>query len=110
MESKQIPPKIVDTYLKHFHSLPRYDRSFKLFWAFATEKGISAAEATLDEVAGLLLDFDKLMPSQARHAYASLLLIPGMEQLSFNPFLRKAKSHGTPPLQGMLHFIMPQIQ
>ena len=91
MESKQIPPKIVDTYLKSLISLPRYERSFKLFWAFATEKGLSATEATLDQVAGLLLEFDKLMPSQARHAYASLLLIPGMGQLSFNPLLRQVK-------------------
>ena len=74
------------------HSLPRYERSFKLFWAFATEKGISATETTLDQVAGLLLEFDKLMPSQAKHAYASLLLIPGMGQLSFNPLLRQVKT------------------
>ena len=91
MESKQIPPKTVDTYLKSLTSIARYDRAFKLFWAFAKEKDISATEATLDQVAGLLLDFDKLMPSQARHAYASLILIPGLGQLAFNPLLRQVK-------------------
>ena len=31
------------------------------------------------------------MPAQARHAYASLLFIPGMDQLQFNPLLRQVK-------------------
>ena len=45
----------------------------------------------MDQVAGLLLEFDKLLPSQARHAYASLILIPGLGQLAFNPLLRQVK-------------------
>ena len=79
------------THLKSLKSLPRYDRAFKLFWAFAKEKGLSTTEATLHQVAALLIEFNKLMPSQARHAYASLILLPGLEQLGWNPLLRQVK-------------------
>ena len=72
-------------------SLTRYEKSFKLFWAFCTIKGLNALEATLSKVAGLILQFDKLMPSHARFAYASLLLIPGLEQLTFDPLLKGVK-------------------
>ena len=91
LESKQIPSEMVDTYLKRVNSLERYERSFKLFWSFCQIKGMDATQTTLTQVAGLLVQFDQILPNQARHAYASLLLIPGMEQLQFNPLLRQVK-------------------
>ena len=48
-------------------------------------------EASLQGVAGMLLEFNKVMPTQARFAYSSLLLIPGMDQLTFTPMLRQMK-------------------
>jgi hypothetical protein len=72
-------------------SLMRYERAFKLFWAFCQTQKISAISATLTQVAGLLVQFNQLMPAQARHAYASLLFIPSMDQLRFNPLLRQIK-------------------
>ena len=52
---------------------------------------MNATDTTLTQVAGLLVQFNEIMPAQARHAYASLLLIPGMDQLAFNPLLRQVK-------------------
>ena len=91
MEHKEIQGEVVDTYMKNLPSLERYDRAFKLFWAFCTLQNISATSATLAQVAGLLVQFNDVMPAQARHAYASLLLVPGMDQLQFNPYSGKKK-------------------
>ena len=52
---------------------------------------ISATTATLTQVAGLLVQFNDVMPDQSRNAYASLLLVPVMDQLQFNPLLRQVK-------------------
>ena len=32
-----------------------------------------------------------MMPTHGRHAYAALLLVPGLEQLQFTPLLRQQK-------------------
>ena len=77
--------------MKDQKSLSRYNTSFKFFWAFCHIKGIDTQSATMSEVAGLLLQFDKVMSSHARFAYSSLLLISGLEQLTFNPMLRQIK-------------------
>ena len=39
----------------------------------------------------MLLQFEKLMPKHGRHAYAALLLVPGLEQLPFNSLMRQQK-------------------
>ena len=52
---------------------------------------MSATNATLTEIASLLLQFEKLIPTHGRHAYSALLLIPGLESLQFNPLLRQQK-------------------
>ena len=39
-------------------------------------------------VAGLILEFEKVMPDHANFAYSNLLLIPGWEQLTFNPIFK----------------------
>ena len=91
LESKQIHPQAVDTYLKDIPSLDRYDRAFKLFWAFCNIHELHPTSASLHQVAGLIVEFNKVMPHQARHAYAALLFIPGLDQLAFNPLLRQIK-------------------
>ena len=70
---KQVSPEAANSYLKDLKSLPRYNRAFKLFWAFCTLKNVSATSATLTEVASFLLQFEKLMPTHSRHAYAAPL-------------------------------------
>ena len=91
LQAKQVSPEAAKSYLKDLKSLPRYNRAFKLFWAFCTLKNVSATDATLTEVASLLLQFEKLVPTHGRHAYAALLLVPSLEQLQFNPLLRQQK-------------------
>ena len=91
LQAKQVSSEAANSYLKDLKSIPRYNRAFKLFWAFCTSKNVSATNATLTEVASLLLQFDKLMPTHGRHAYAALLLVPGLEQLQFNYLLRQQK-------------------
>ena len=91
LQAKQVSVEAANSYLKDLKSLPRYNRAFKLFWAFCTLKNVSATTATLTEVASLLLQFEKVMPTQGRCAYAALLLVPGLEQLQFNPLLRQQK-------------------
>ena len=89
LQAKQVSPEAANTYLKSLKSLPRYDRAFKLFWAFCSIKKVQATSATLTEIASLLLQFDQVCPSHGRHAYASLLWVPGLAQLQFEPLLRQ---------------------
>ena len=91
LQAKQISDEAAKTYFMGLKSLPRYDSAFRLFWAFCHLKHLSATEASLSQVASMILHFDQVLPSQGRHAYASLLLIPGMEQLQFSPLLRQIK-------------------
>ena len=91
LQAKQVSAEATDTYIKGLKSLSRCEKSFKLFWAFCDINGLDAINATLSEVAGLVLQFDKIMPSHGRFAYSSLLWIPGLEQLAFNPLLRQIK-------------------
>ena len=71
--------------------MQRYEKPFKLFWAFCKIKNVDAEIASLSQVASLLWSFDKIFPNQSRFAFSSLLLIPGLEQLTFNPLLRQLK-------------------
>ena len=91
LQTKQVSPEAAETFLGDLKSLSRYEKSFKLFWAFCNIKGMDTISATMSEVAGLILQFEKIMPTHARFAYASLLLIPGLEQLFFSPLLRALK-------------------
>ena len=68
LQAKQVTIEAANSYLKDLKSLPRYNRAFKLFWAFCTSKNVSATNATLTEVASLLLQFEKVMPTHGRHA------------------------------------------
>ena len=91
LQAKQVSVEAAKAYMEKLKSLPRYDIAFKLFWAFCHVQGISTTMANLAQVAGLLLHFDRLVPTQGRHAYSAVLLIPGLEQLQFNPLLRQVK-------------------
>ena len=39
LQAKQVSAEATDAYIKGLKSLPRYDKSFKLFWAFCNLKG-----------------------------------------------------------------------
>ena len=91
LQRKQVTPEAATAFLKSKKCLPRYDKAFKLFWAYATIKGACATSSTLTTIAGLLLEFDKILPQHSKQAYAALLLIPDLEQLTFQPLLRSIK-------------------
>ena len=91
LQAKQVSAEASDTYLKSLKSPPRYNRAFKLFLGFCTLKNVNTSSATLTEIASMVLEFDKIMPMHGRHAFAALLLIPGLAQLSFEPLLRQLK-------------------
>ena len=92
LQAKQVSIEAANAYLKDLKSINRYNKSFKLFWAFCKLNSMSATSATLSELASMLLQFDKMCPSHGRFAYASLLLIPGLEQLQFNTMLKQVKN------------------
>ena len=91
LEEQQIDTESQNLYLAAMKSLPRYDRAFKLFWAFCRHRGLDPIILTLSQISSLLLQFDKLAPSQARHAYAALLHIPGYDHLRFSSILKPCK-------------------
>jgi hypothetical protein len=91
LQAKQVSSEAQDTYLKGLKSIQRYNASFKLFYGFCICQNFKAMEASLQAIAGMLLEFNKILPTHTRFVYSSLLLIPGMDQLAFNPLLRQLK-------------------
>ena len=55
LQAKQVSFEAQETYLKGLKSLTRYESSFKLFYGFCICKNFRAMEATLSEVAGMML-------------------------------------------------------
>ena len=91
LQAKQIGHEAAKTFLSGIKSMLRYEHPFKLFWAFCKINKLNATQATLAQVAGMMLEFNKILPNQARHAYAALLKIPGFDQLAFSPLLKNIK-------------------
>ena len=91
LQAKQIGPEPSKAFLNDLKSLGRYERPFKLFWAFCMVKGLNATSSSITEIASMLITFEKVMPTQERHAYAALLLIPGLDQLAFCPLIKTLK-------------------
>ena len=94
LQAKQVSTEAANSYMKDLKSLPRYNRAFKLFWAFCTLKNVSATTATLTEVASLLLQFENVLPTQGRCAYAALLLVPGLEQIRIDEKRNQIPNYG----------------
>ena len=109
LQAKQVSAEASDTYLKSLKSLPRYNRAFKLFWAFCTLKNVNTPSETLTAIASMILELDKIMPMHGRHAFAALLLIPGLAQLSFEPLLRQIKRTWNVSQTRYVSFSMPRI-
>jgi hypothetical protein len=78
LEAQQTSPESRNLYLDSIKSMERYNRAFKLFWAFCRYKGHDPVNLQLNHVAALLLQFDKLTKSQGKNAYAALFNIPRM--------------------------------
>ena len=91
LERRETQNESIQTYLEQLGDLRRYDGAFQALWKLSCEKGIDPTNASMDQVAQMLLLLNALSASQARHAYSACLLIPGLDQLRFHPLLRKCK-------------------
>ena len=70
--------------------LKRYKSAFWYFYTLAQERGLTL-DSSIEQVAAGVLKIASVSLSQARNAYAALLLIPGLDQLRFAPLLRDKK-------------------
>ena len=64
---------------------------FDVFGYLPKKQGRNPLDMSLDQVAALLVNYNKFSESEARHVFAALLLIPGFEHLRFHPFLKVCK-------------------
>ena len=69
LQAKQVSSEAQDTYLKGLRSTQRYDASFKLFCGFCICKNFQVMEASLHAIAGMLLEFNKVLPTHTRFVY-----------------------------------------
>jgi hypothetical protein len=96
LERRQISPEGINSYLQQLGALKRYQSAFQKLWEHCGLKNLSAKNFldlnfSLDQVAENLVLLHGVSVSQARSAYAALLLIPGFDQLRFNPLLCRCK-------------------
>ena len=93
LEGRQMSAEAIDLYLKSLGDIRRYQNAFNMFWHQCSllKDSLTIKCLTLDFVAERLLYLNAVSCSQARSAYAALLMIPGLEQLKFSPLLRKLK-------------------
>ena len=89
-----------------------YDGAFAHLWSKFVSSNLDPASASLGEVASLPLRLHSESPSQARHAYAAMLLIPGFEQLRFSPLLQQVKRlwNSSQPKYATFWDAMPLVQ
>ena len=91
LEGKQVQGSTIDDFLARNPSLKRYSSGFQLLWRLLMARGISAQEATLDQVADSIIQLFAFSPAQARNAYSAVLLIPGFGGVRFHPLLNAYK-------------------
>ena len=91
MERKQISVENLSLHLKKVQGSERYNRAFKILWAFMQENKVHPLQATLDEVALFLVRMAKISKHEARNAYSACLFIPELEGLRFNRLLNATK-------------------
>jgi hypothetical protein len=112
LQGRKVSPEGVSSYLSLLGDLRRYDGAFAHLWSKFVSSDLDPTSASLGEVAGLLLQLHSESPSQARHAYAAMLLIPGFEQLRFSPLLRQVKRlwNSSQPKYATFWNAMPLVQ
>jgi len=90
-QKQQIPSENIKSLLDSIKSLNRYDRAFKLLWAYCTVKGHDPSLFTCDAAASHIVEFNKVLPHEARHAYSALLHFPKFEGLRFHSLLKQCR-------------------
>ena len=91
LQRREVPPQNITSYLEKIKTLPRYNRSFKSLWAMAGWGTSNPNNITIQTIASQIQKMSLLSPSEARHAYSGILLVPGMESLRFSPLLKQCK-------------------
>ena len=97
LESKEMSHEEINLFLSSKRSMERYDRAFRVFYQFCTfmleKENIAAKPEDLHiaQIAGKLLVFNKCSESQARNAYAALVMVPGFDQLRSTSILSTCK-------------------
>ena len=85
LQAPKIWPPAVQTCLQGLKCLSRYEKRFPKFRAFCSLHGAQFCDVTLPQGAGYLLQFAGIFPSESKFVYASLLKIPGWDQLKYSP-------------------------
>ena len=89
LEAKQVSPEGIDSFLKSLGNVSRYDRAFRAFYQFCGLQKTREQDATISEMAGLLLLVHGCNKNQARNAYSGQVLLRGSEQLKYSPLIKK---------------------
>ena len=71
----------IATILAAIPSLPRYNQVFGVLWHHCLAAGLDPVLCSPDQLAAELVVLTKVQPSQARHAYAAMLHVPGFASL-----------------------------
>lgn len=91
LEGKQISVENITHHLNSIKSMQRYDKAFKLLWAFMTEHHVDPLTCSVEEVAIILVRMGNISLHDARNAYAACILIPQLDSLRFSKTLQKTK-------------------
>ncbi len=68
-------------------SLKRQSSYFQLLWTIFVKEGVDPRQATIDQVAGGIVQRFQFSEAQAMNAYSAMLLIPGFESIRFHRLL-----------------------
>ena len=91
LEQSGVQAESVQSFLDRQPSLQRYDRGFRLVWAFLRSDGIDPVGASVAQVAGAIVKLFDFSIAQARNAYSGIVQIPGLQDLRFCTLLNPLK-------------------
>ena len=92
LRARSLPQNQVETHLKTIEQKAKnYQSAFAAFYGLAAQRELDLAPSD-DQVVGVLLELNDFSESIAKNAFAGLCLIPGYQQLRFNPLLREVKT------------------
>ena len=91
LQQQAMSNEAIATILAAIPSLPRYNQAFGVLWHHCLAAGLDPVQCSPDQLAAELVVLNKVQPSQARHAYAAMLHVPGFASLRFSPLLRSVK-------------------
>ena len=91
LAGKQVSIENIEKYIRNLGSLSRYDRAFRILWAFCKTKNKDPLLMSLEDIAMEIMNLNKHTSAEARHAYSALLLLPQFGGLRFLPQLRECK-------------------